>query len=867
MKKTSFLILLILLSLGSYAQTGTPAVTKPTEYELGGLTISGTKTLDVDILKTYTGLVVGQKINIPGEEIGQAIQILWKQGFFQNIEVDITKTLGDKVFLDFVLTERPRLSNFSYKGVKKSDADDINKHIQLIKGKVLTENIKVNATEKIKEYFLDKGFSNIKVETFEKPDTLGKRNQVMLTFVISKGKKVRIEDVFFVGNNNASNGKLKRLMKETKERSKVRPIQPGDGLALRHFSLGKMLKGANQLTLPATMDFLRERFRLNIFSTSRFKPDEFISDKQKIVDYYNTKGYRDAQVTGDTIYKAANGNYIVGVYVNEGPRYYFRHIYWKGNTKHTDKELNDILAIKRGDIYDRSQLDARLNMNQNGADVSSLYMDDGYLFFQVNPSEVGVENDSIDLEIGIYEGPQATINKVIIKGNEKTNEHVIRRELRTIPGQKFSRSDIIRSQREIATLGFFNPEKIGITPIPHPETGTVDIEYTVEEKSSDQIELQAGWGGKRQGVVGTVGVAFNNFSLRNIPKADAWTPLPSGDGQKFSIRGQSTGKYYQSVNASFTEPWLGGNKPNSLSIGSYSSWFNSTGLDGKASQQVIIGGSVGLGTRLKFPDDYFTLTHAINYEHYILKNIPPSYFFLKDGVANNLNLEETFSRNSIDQPLYPRSGSNFTLTVKLTPPYSLFNKIDYSTDDLATKYKWIEYHKWRFNAEWYNKIAGNLVLKTSAKTGFLGFYQSKVGISPFERFLLGGDGLNTFRQYGRDIISMRGYSQEEIMGTAGTNVGASVFNKFTIELRYPISLNPSSTIYAMIFGEGGNVTNKFNQYDPFRLKRSAGIGLRVFLPMFGLLGVDYGIGFDKGISNPKIADLGKFNIILGFEPE
>jgi outer membrane protein insertion porin family len=846
----------------------------PQSYELGGYTISGTKYLDQDILKTYTGLVVGQKVTIPGEEIGKAINALWKQGLFANIGVEITNISGSTIFLNIALTERPRLGKWTYRGIGKGDAEDLNKKIQLIKGKVFTENLKTNSIQSIKDYYFEKGYTAVEVKCFESVDSI-MRNTTNLLYLIIKGKKLKIEDIYFVGNDNVAPSKLKRLMKDTKERARIRPLTKNDIIALQHFSFKKFTSGLNHLTLPVLRDEMWNRFRLNIFSASKYRREDFEGDKQKIVDYYNSKGFRDAEIIGDTSYKNAKGNLVLTIKLNEGKKYYFRNFYWKGNTKYSDKELSSVLGIKRGDIYDKNELDSRLNMNQNSTDVSSLYMDDGYLFFQITPNEIAVDKDSIDMEIRIYEGKQATINKIIIKGNEKTNENVIRREIRTIPGQKFSRSDIVRSNREIATLGFFNQEKIGITPIPHPEDGTVDIEYNLEEKSTDQIELQAGYGGAYTGLIGTLGFNFTNFSSRNLFKAKSWNPIPSGDAQKLGLRVQSTGKIYQSGSLSFTEPWLGGKRPNSLSVALYATNYNTT-VSNVAGNQLTVGISTSIGKRLKFPDDYFTYIKGINIERYFLKNQNTAFIPISTGTANNFNFEQTISRSSINQPLYPQSGSRVSLSLKVTPPYSLLSNKDYSTLSDTKKYEFVEYHRWRFTSEWFTPLdkSKKFVLRTAAKFGFLGSYSSQAGSSPFERFSVGGDGITGYRQYGLEIIALRGYD----IFTPSRN--AALFNKFTMELRYPISLNPSSTIYAQAFIEGANAWTSFKNYDPFKLNRSAGLGLRVFLPMFGLLGVDYGIRFDNiynesGVlsqrsilsKGSKFADAGKFNIILGFEPE
>ena len=447
----------------------------PLQYDLGGITISGTQYLDQDILKTYTGLVVGQKITIPGDEIGKGISALWKQGLFANIKVNITNIVGSTVFLDFVLTERPRLGHWTYRGVSKGDAEDLNKKLQLIKGKVLTENLKVNAIQAIKDYYYEKGYNGVIVNCLEKKDS-SSRNTVNILFLIEKGHKQKIEDIYFAGNNNLSAIKLRHLMKDTKVRMRIRPFEKQDLHAFTHTSPSEFFSSLYHLTLPQLKDNLADRFRLNIFSTSKYRKEDYDGDKQKLIEYYNSKGFRDAQVLSDTMYKNSNGNLIIKINLEEGLKYHYRNIFWRGNAKYTDKELSSVLGLKRGDVYNRSELDSRLNMNASSTDISSLYMDDGYLFFSVTPVEIAVEKDSIDMEIRIYEGKQATINKIIIKGNDKTKEYVIRRELRTIPGQKFSRSDIIRTTREIATLGYFNQEKINPVPIPHPEDGTVDIE-------------------------------------------------------------------------------------------------------------------------------------------------------------------------------------------------------------------------------------------------------------------------------------------------------------------------------------------------------------------------------------------------------
>jgi outer membrane protein insertion porin family len=786
----------------------------PKEYEVGGITISGTQYFDQNAIIMITGLHIGEKIQVPGTKISEAIDNLWKQGFFEDVGIYAAKIQGNTIFLDIKVTERPRLSKFSFKGLNKSEADDVREKIKLVKGKVFTDYLSGSIESMVKEHFMDKGYANVKVNLVQQNDTT-LINSTIVIIEVKKGKKVRIKEVLFEGNSQISDKKLRKPMKNTKPKRWWNP-----------------------------------------FNSGKFLEENYVQDKTKMIQKYASKGYRDAHIIKDTVYKISNDRVGIKITIDEGRKYYFRNITWVGNTKYSSKELNSVLAIKKGDVFDQTTLDTRLTMNPNGYDVSSVYMDDGYLFFQVTPVEILVENDSIDLEIRIYEGKQATINKVTVVGNTKTNDHVIMREIRTKPGELFRRSDIIRTQRELSQLGYFDNEKLGVNPTPNQTNGTVDIEYVVEEKPSDQVELSGGWGGGR--VVGSLGVSFNNFSARNIFKGNTWKPLPSGDGQRLSLRAQSTGLFYQSYNASFTEPWLGGKKPNSLSVTVYHS-IQSNGLpkrktiDGErilnpSRQSLTISGvSVGLGKRLEKPDDYFTLYMEGSYSLYTLKNFH-NVFSFTDGQSNNISARFNISRNSINDPIFPRYGSQISLTAQFTPPYSYFNGKDYATLSAQERYKFVEYNKWKFSAAWYTpltnkkaaegKEARNLVLYTKAGFGFLGMYNKKVGLSPFERFYLGGSGLTGFNLDGREIIALRGYDD----GTVSPITGAAFINKFTVELRFPISLNPSATIYAL--SEAGNSWANFKDFNPFEIKRSAGVGLRVFLPMFGLLGLDYGWRFD-----------------------
>ena len=626
-------------------------------------------------------------------------------------------------------------------------------------------------------------------------------------------------------------------------------------------------------------------------SSAKFDEKKYTTDKDNILDYYNTLGFRDAQIQKDTVYHTVKGDLNIDIKISEGHRYYFGNIGWRGNTKFPDSVLTQILGLRKGDIYNMDILNKKLGKNASpeGGDISGLYQDDGYLFFRTDPVETAVYNDTIDFEIRIVEGPQATIKNIRIAGNDRTKEYVIRRELRTIPGEKFSRSDLVRSNREIAQLNYFNQEKIKIDPVPNPDDGTVDINYGVEEKSSDQLELSAGWGGII-GLTGTLGVSFNNFSIRNILKKSAWDPLPMGDGQKLSLRVQSNGKAFRSYNFSFTEPWFGGKKRNALSFSIYNTKYGQTynPLTGMYdpnyadnSSITTTGATVALAKQLKWPDDYFSLTSAISFTRYNLNNYaidPMNLPGFTTGFAHNLNLKFTLQRSSVDQPLFPRSGSTFLASLQVTPPYTLLsNKMATS----ANPYEWIEYHKWRFNGEWFiplGKPTGEehkqFVVRTSVKLGYLGRYDQKLQISPFERFQVGDAGLsNQFALLGYDIIAQRGYP---VYSTSDPKINPdqqstrqyfTIFNKYTAELRYPLSLNPSSTIYALGFFEAANGWYSMKDYNPFQLRRSVGIGMRFFLPMFGLLGFDYGIGLDRFTPNSSLKDAAKFTFMLGFEPE
>ncbi len=818
---------------------------KPQSYTIESIEVSGIEYLDENALVIISGLTIGKKINIPGDDIAIAIRKLWKQGLFEDISIGVIGVRDDNVSLNITLKERPRLSSFNFSGVNKSTTETLREKSKLIPGDVVTENLMIRTKEIIEGYFIEKGFYNTEVEVLKKPDPK-RPNSVQLDIKVKKNSRIRIDEIHIIGNQEVKSEKLKSALKETKEKAFIRPLRHADELA------ANIVKDVVTFKWPKLgkdfSDYFSKSFRMTIFKSSKFVPDKFEEDKALLIERYNKLGYRDAKIISDSVYRKKNNTMAIDIKVDEGNKYYFRNIKWVGNTIYSDTDLDNVLQIRKGDPYNKELLETNLSFSQNGPDVSSLYMDNGYLFFNVDPIEVQVENDSIDLEIRIREGDQAYLKNIIIKGNTRTNDHVIVRELRTRPGQLFSREAIIRTQRELAQLKYFDPEKMGVDVQPNPIDGTVDIIYTVEETSSDQIELSGGWGYGR--IIGTVGLSFNNFSIRNIFNKKSYQPIPSGDGQKLSLRFQTYGAGYMSYSASFTEPWLGGKRPNALSVSIYHSKYAQTSYDytvDPTNTFAINGLTVGIGRRLTWPDDFFQMYMGINLQQYDLNNYNIFTFGDGTGQFNNFNYTVTLNRNSTDQPIYPRGGSDVGLTVELTPPYSLFSNKDYSSMDDEEKYKWVEYHKWKFKSNFFSSIAGDLVLSTRAQFGFLGYYNKDIGVTPFDRFFLGGDGLSGYNNMdGREILAMRGYANESLTPNYvnNSNLGGVIYDKFTLELRYPLSLNPSATIYVMGYLEGGNSWDSFANFRPFEIYKTAGVGVRVFLPMFGLLGLDWGYGFD-----------------------
>lgn len=863
----------------------------PTEYIIADISITGIKHLDTAIVLSISGLQTGEKFTHPGTDIfAKAIANMWRQKLFATVQIYVTKIVDDRVSIEINVEERPRLGNFKFEGIKKSEAEELQGKIGLAKQTLITENMRRNINEITTKFYRDKGFQNITVRIEEKPDPAFANSNAM-TIYVDKGRKVRIDEVNFFENDKVPDLKLKKKMKGTKEMTKITlypskyesPYGPADKPSFKAY-----MKDWGFLTFSKTKEVLDPYFRFKLFSSAKFNPVKYEEDKAKVLQYYNSLGYRDAQIIADTQMSKDNKLYV-DIKVNEGRKYYFGNITWKGNSKYSDSLLNVVLGIQKGDIYNIEILNKRLGkeMSQEGGDLSGYYMDDGYLFFQVEPVETAVYNDTIDHEIRIKEGPQARIKNVTIAGNERTKDHVIRRELRTVPGELFSRTDLIRSTRELGNLQYFNQETINPGVVPNADDGTVDINWKVEEKSSDQLELSAGWGGGI-GLTGTLGVTFNNFSIKNIWKRQAWDPLPTGDGQKLSMRVQSNGKAFRSYNFSFTEPWLGGKKRNSLTLAynnsKYSNAFDPyTGRIDNARSDTnylkVNGFSVSLGKQLKWPDDFFSLVYSVNFTQYIRSNYPIFPGATATGTSNNFSVKIALQRSSVFDPTFPRSGSNFLASVQLTPPYSL---IDPSLITSSDPYEKPEYHKWRFNAEWYvpiGKPAGadknrQFILKMAAKYGFMGRYTTKLNYSPFERFQVGDAGLtNNYGLLGYDIIAHRGYPVYETSNPAinpdqqQASSYFTIFNKYQLELRYPLVTNPGSTIYGLAFFEAANGWYNFETYNPFRLRRSVGLGMRFFLPMFGLLGFDYGIGLDRIKPGQGLKDASRFTFMLGFEPE
>jgi outer membrane protein insertion porin family len=842
MNKFLFAILLCVLSTTAMAQVSNqpryslsksslPADSlsylEPKDYIIGGITVTGTKYLDKDVLLTISKLNKGDRINLPGEANANVIKNMYSQGLFDNVQLNITKINLDTIYLEIAVTERPRLSRLHLTGIRKGEIEDVQKKLADKTGKIVNENLLSTTSAIIKKHFNEKGFLNTTVTIKQRKDP-GDANSVILDVKIDKKEKVMITQVTFEGNSAFKSKTLAKYLSKT-----------------------------------------RTRKFYNVFGSKKFKEDKYEEDKQNLVEKMQAKGYRDAEILKDTVFKTGPNTVGVKIKVYEGHKYYFGNIKWSGNAKYPATLLGKLFRVKKGDVFSEEELNKRLSgPTPSNDDVSSFYLNDGYLTYNADPVQTRIYNDTVDLDIRIYEGPQYTINRVLLKGNDVTNDKVVMREIRTKPGQKFNKELLIRSTREIGQLGNFDEQKIDPKPTNiNPADGTVDIVYNVVEKPSDQIELSGGFGGGQ--LIGTLGLTFNNFSLRNIFHLKDYKPLPKGDGQKLSLRGQSSGRTYQNYSFTFSEPWLGGKKPIYFALSAYTQ-LSSTGqyyatTDPLYNKLRINGVGITLGKKLHWPDDYFQLNYSLNVDHYDLDNYT-GYLF-QNGTSYNIKITQELTRNSLDAPIYPTSGSNIKFTAQGTPPYSLFNNTNYAIATPEERYHFVEYYKFKYDAQWFQRITGKLVLMSQVRFGFLGQYNSAVGPSPFERFKLGGDGMQSYQfLQGSDIIGLRGYQNFSIIPqgtnyTVDTNPGSSIYNKYTFELRHPVIQGSSATIFVLAFAEGGNVWNSFDKFDPFNVRRSAGMGVRIFLPIFGLLGLDYGYGFDAIPGIPG-ANKGQFSFSI-----
>jgi outer membrane protein insertion porin family len=830
MKNFLLIIFLITISVKGFAQF--PALRSspenkskdldylnPKEYTIGGIEVNGVKYLDKSVLITITKLAIGDRILVPGEATSGAVKNLWAQGLFDDVSLNINHISGDSIFFDINLVERPRVSKIVLKGLTKSETTDIQEKLNKQKGKIVNENLKNNITSIITKHFYEKGYLYTTVKIDPVNDTSDVNSRIV-NVIVDKKSKVKVNAINIEGNKDFSDAKLKKFMKKTHE-----------------------------------MAFYK------VFGSGKFLKDKYQEDKETMIAKMREKGYRDAEIISDSVYRFNDKSVNIDIKLHEGPKYYFGDITFAGNAKYPSSLLKQILKIDKGEVFSEAKLDKTLRSSPSSDDVSSVYLNDGYLTFNADPVQTRIHNDTVDLEIRIYEGPQYTINKIILKGNDVTNDKVVLREIRTKPGQKFSKDLLVRSQRQISQLGNFDEQKIDIKPIPNPADGTVDIQYTVVEKPSDQIELSGGFGGGR--VVGTLGLTFNNFSAKNLFNLKEYKPLPRGDGQKLSIRGQTNGKYYQSYSFSFSEPWFGGKKPIYFGISAFTS-LQSNGLSrgDAALQKIRLNGlTFSLGKQLKWPDDYFRVDYAANLQQFKLNNY--SGYLFENGNSYDLSLSQVLSRSSTDSQIFPTSGSNIKFTIQATLPYSSFNGKNYNNLSTSERYKFAEYHKWKFESQYFQKIYGKLVLKAQAQFGFLGYYNKQVGQAPFGRFKLGGDGLQGFDfLQGSEVIGLRGYTNNSIVPEgAVSTAGSPIFNKYVLELRHPITLNQSATVFVLAFAEGGNTWNKFSEFNPFNVKRSVGVGARIFLPIFGLLGIDYGYGFDA-IPGNAAANKGQFHFSI-----
>ncbi|MBR4586563.1 MAG: outer membrane protein assembly factor BamA [Bacteroidales bacterium] len=824
--------------------------THPQKYTIAGIEVEGNTYFADQQIISQTGLRPGMQVTVPGDDISNVVRRLWLQRFFEDVsvEIDSLNAARDSAWFRIKILERPRMSRWSFTGVKSGERKDLEERLTLRRGGEFSDYVESTSVDIIKRYYAEKGFLQCAVKTEVQRDSIVK-NAIRVNFAVDKGPKVRIRDINFIGNEHVKEFKLARSMKKTK---------------------------SNKI--------------YNFFSSKKFNEKEYINDKKSAVAAFNEAGYRDARLVRDSIYYVEPGKLGIDLVFEEGDKYYFRDVTWTGNSVYSTDVLNQVVGINKGDPYDVVGMEKHLfgGGKQNEMDVTKLYRDNGYLFVNVTPVETNIQHDSVDVEFRISEGKQATLNNIIINGNDLTNEKVVRRQIFTRPGYLFSQTDFERSIREIASLGQFDPEAImkegGYSMIPNQLDNTVDLVYNVTEKPSSQLEVSGGWGGRT--FVATVGVSFNNFSTHRMFEKGAWRPVPLGDAQNLAFRFQTNGTYYTALTASFTEPWLFGKKPTSLNLSAYytrqTNSYLALNILSHDREMEVFGFAASLGTRLNWPDNYFVLYNGFNWQTYKLTNWYAGYFIFDDGMAHNINYTANLVRNSTDQQIYPRQGSEFSLSLQLTPPFSLLRKYDFDNDGKKVpvkswkdvnydnwsgrdRYRWIEYHKWKFSAANYTKLIGDLVLMSRAQFGYLGYYNRKWGYSPFEGFLVGGDGMSGYYSYGTEVISLRGYENYSLTpyepsayNSNGYAYAGNVYDKFTFELRYPVILQPSSTIYALAFAEGGNCWSDIKKFNPFQIKRSAGVGVRIFLPMVGLLGVDWGYGFDGPAGSKS-----QFHFVIG----
>jgi outer membrane protein insertion porin family len=833
---------------------------KPQKFRIAEIKAVGLSTLDEVAVISLSGLRVDDEISVPGDAISGALKRLWGQGIIGDVKILVTKVEGDDIYLLLELTERPRFSRVEFSGVNKTQEGELKDKIK-IRGRVVRDDVLATSQRNIRQFFVDKGFLNTEVKVIQERDTT-LPNSVKIRFDVDRKSKVKINEVKIYGNEEINDKRLKGKLKNTKEHPRLHFFREMASRITNTTpqSAKEAVVYRNPVTEEEIRNYINKNFKLNFFNASKYVAKDFREDKDNLINFYNSRGYRDAEILADSTYRHSDNTINVAISLEEGRKYYYRNISFVGNFLHEDQILLARLGIDKGDVYNKEKLEKRLNYDpQKGDDVSSLYQDDGYLFFNIDPVEVMVQGDSIDIEMRIFEGPQVTVNSVNIQGNERTSDHVVMREIRILPGQKFNRSLLVRTIRELSQLGYFDPEKIEPDMRPNFEDATVDITFILEERPNDQIELSGGWGGFF-GFVGTVGLVFNNFSIKNVGDFSKWRPLPVGDGQKLSLRVQANGRTFQNYSVSLTEPWFGGKKPNALSFSFNHSVQRQIDFRDMTTVQGafrITGATLGLSKRVTWPDDYFMVSHSLQYQVYDFDRFG-EFFGLSynTGRANSLTFNNTIARNNIDNPIYPRLGSNISLATSFTPPYANLNpNIDRESPD-EERFRWLEYHKWMFDATFYTPVFGSTKLVVSARThmGFLGSYGERIGMIPLERFVLGGDGMN-FNNFalGQEIIGLRGYENQAITpgryernaGISGVPFGGIAYNKHVMELRYLISPNPSATIFVLGFAEAGNNWGSYADYNPFNLKKSAGVGARIFMPAFGLLGLDWGYGFDS----------------------